>query len=262
MIKVSIITVNYNNCDGLKKTIGSVLEQKYENIEHIIIDGGSNDSSLEVIKSNADNRMYWVSEKDAGIYNAMNKGIKVSNGEYLLFLNSGDTLASSTTIQDICKELNGFDIVFGNLIINDYSTGTLKIWIKKYPEYLDFFYFINDTLPHSGGVFIKKTAFKEELGAYDEELKIVSDWKWFLLALFKYNLTYHYVATEIGNFDCGNGISSNHALVEKERAEVLNSDFKNLYRGLVNYWDFYNHNKKIISNPVLRMVRKIYRFVI
>lgn len=90
-MKFSIITINYNNCEGLEKTIQSVIEQSYKGYEYIVIDGGSTDGSIDIIKKYEPSITFWVSEKDSGIYNAMNKGIRHSTGEYLNFMNSGDT---------------------------------------------------------------------------------------------------------------------------------------------------------------------------
>ena len=92
MPKLSIITVNLNNCIGLQKTFDSLFEQIFKDFEQIVIDGGSTDGSRELIETNVDKISYWVSEKDSGIYNAMNKGIIKATGDYLLFLNSGDHL--------------------------------------------------------------------------------------------------------------------------------------------------------------------------
>ena len=89
-MKLSVITINFNNRDGLRKTIESVVNQTYNDFEYIIIDGGSTDGSVDVIKEYADRIDYWVSEPDKGIYNAMNKGIDVAKGEYCIFMNSGD----------------------------------------------------------------------------------------------------------------------------------------------------------------------------
>ena len=90
MKKISIITINYNNCEGLRRTIESVVNQTCRDFEYIIIDGGSTDGSVDVIKRYADNIDYWVSEPDKGIYNAMNKGIRMATGDYVQILNSGD----------------------------------------------------------------------------------------------------------------------------------------------------------------------------
>ena len=95
MKQISIITINYNNASGLEKTIRSVVEQIYNEYEYIIIDGASSDKSKEVIQEYQRYIDFWCSEKDSGIYNAMNKGIQKASGEYLLFLNSGDVLNNS-----------------------------------------------------------------------------------------------------------------------------------------------------------------------
>src|SRR5438552_2810029 len=97
MPQLSIITVNLNNAEGLEKTIQSVIRQQFSDYEYIIIDGASADGSVEVIKKFSDKISNWVSEKDSGIYNAMNKGIRLAAGNYLLFLNSGDTLCENST---------------------------------------------------------------------------------------------------------------------------------------------------------------------
>ena len=109
-MKLSIITVNLNNAVGLKKTICSVINQTFLDIEYIIIDGGSLDGSLEIIKEYEKKITYWVSEPDSGIYNAMNKGIMHANGEYLQFLNSGDWLVNDSIIEKFLKETTYCDL--------------------------------------------------------------------------------------------------------------------------------------------------------
>ncbi|MBQ3836958.1 MAG: glycosyltransferase, partial [Treponema sp.] len=106
---ISIITINYNNKDGLKKTIDSVAAQTFQGYEHIIVDGGSTDGSAEVIKDALKNKdyaahvSYWCSEKDGGIYPAMNKGVERAGGEYCLMLNSGDYLAGKSILEKAAK---------------------------------------------------------------------------------------------------------------------------------------------------------------
>ncbi len=103
MKKVSVITINYNNAQGLQKTIDSVISQTFKDYEFIIIDGGSTDESVDIIRKNSGKISYWVSEKDGGIYNAQNKGAKKASGEYCLFLNSGDFLMDSQTLEKVFK---------------------------------------------------------------------------------------------------------------------------------------------------------------
>ena len=100
-MKYSIITVNYNNKEGLRKTIESVVRQTYRDFEFIVIDGGSTDGSTDILKEYDEQINYWVSEKDSGIYNAMNKGIKKSIGDYLIFMNSGDCFYQNDVLETV-----------------------------------------------------------------------------------------------------------------------------------------------------------------
>ena len=108
--KLSIITVNLNNKAGLQKTIESVFSQTFTDYEYLVIDGGSEDGSKELIKKYENKFVYWVSEKDKGIFNAMNKGILKASGEYLLFLNSGDYFYDSAVLDDVFDKAASTDI--------------------------------------------------------------------------------------------------------------------------------------------------------
>lgn len=182
-MELSIITVNLNNRDGLKKTIDSVVCQTFRDFEWIIIDGGSTDGSKELIEQYAEHFAYWVSEPDKGIYNAMNKGIKVAKGEYCFFLNSGDWLCDNQVLNNLFSRSTQADIVVGNYYR---STGELlnavgELW-NGVKEEITLFTFFDYTIQHSGCAFIKRCLF-DEYGLYDEKLKINSDWKWFLQAI-------------------------------------------------------------------------------
>src|SRR5688572_24379508 len=113
--RISIISINLNNSAGLKKTINSVLAQTYQAIEFIIIDGNSTDGSVTQIKAVAEHLDYWVSEPDAGLYNAMNKGLTAATGNYVLFLNSGDYLVDKFAIEKLVSNSSGEDVIYGNL---------------------------------------------------------------------------------------------------------------------------------------------------
>ena len=115
-MKLSIVTINLNNVAGLHETIISVLNQSSADLEYIIIDGGSTDGSAELIKEYSDRIYYWVSEPDSGIYNAMNKGIRKASGEYLLFLNSGDALASDNIVEEVFRADHNEEILYLSLI--------------------------------------------------------------------------------------------------------------------------------------------------
>ncbi|SDS23332.1 Glycosyltransferase involved in cell wall bisynthesis [Gillisia sp. Hel1_33_143] len=225
---ISIITVNFNDLEGLKRTFKSVFNQTWKEFEYIVIDGGSNDGSAELISSQGSSINYWISEPDSGIYNAMNKGIGAANGEYLLFLNSGDELINSEILSNNYFQLKGKDVYYYNKNIYQASNN----YIRDMPSELTFSFLYSDSLAHQS-TFIKKTLF-EEIGLYDENLKIVSDWKFFIIAFYKFNASFEYVNNIITVFYLG-GASSDKALMMKERSEVITSDFSRIHEDFKNY---------------------------
>ena len=132
-VKLSIITVNLNNLEGLKRTYESVVCQTFTDYEWIVIDGGSTDGSREFIEQHQDKFAYWCSEPDKGIYNAMNKGIMRAKGEYLNFMNSGDCFASNDTLIRVLVDERNEDIIYGYIDIGGsvwYTTDSRYIvWI-------------------------------------------------------------------------------------------------------------------------------------
>ena len=173
-MRYSIITVNYNNKMGLIRTIESVEKQTCKDYEYIIIDGGSDDGSVEVMKKYKKNITYCVSEPDKGIYNAMNKGILKSVGEYLIFMNSGDCFHDECVLEDMSIAGEG-DILLGR--VANVDTGG-NVWsYNQEAETISMYHFFISTFPHQG-CFIKRVLFEEHL--YDETLKIVADWKLFM----------------------------------------------------------------------------------
>lgn len=174
-MKFSIISINYNNKEGLLRTIKSVINQTFRDFEYIIIDGGSTDGSLEIIKEYQDHLSYWVSEPDKGIYNAMNKGIRVSQGEYLNFMNSGDCFYNNNVLEEVSKLMDGSDFTIGKDYNQDPATG--NVFTTILPIRISMATFFMWTLPHQSA-FIRRLLFKETL--YDENLKIVADWKFYM----------------------------------------------------------------------------------
>ena len=174
-MKFSIITVNYNHRDGLIKTINSVINQTYRDYEYIIIDGGSDDGSQEVIKEYSDHISYWVSEHDNGIYNGMNKGIAQAHGTYINFMNSGDMFYSYDTLEKISNLMDDSDFVIGKDYNLDPNTG--EVFTTILPTRISMAAFYMWTLPHQSA-FIRRTLFKDS--PYDETLRIVADWKFYL----------------------------------------------------------------------------------
>lgn len=220
--RISIITINYNNKAGLQKTMDSVLNQSTKPFEFILIDGNSNDGSKDLISSHASQLTYWVTEPDRGIYHAMNKGILQANGDYLLFLNSGDSLVDTGVLEKINSEIDGSrDIYYGDILFEQ-ATKTRKI---VFPDQLSFSFFFTDNLSHQA-TFIKKSLF-DRFFYYNEDFKIVSDWEFMIYAICKENVSYKHINQLVTLYD-GSGYSSNtanYATVYAERAVSLQKYF-------------------------------------
>lgn len=189
-IKCSIITVCYNNKNGLIRTINSVKTQSYKNFEFIIIDGGSKDGSKDIIVENQELLSYWCSEYDGGIYQGMNKGIDKAKGEYCLFLNSGDCFAHQDVLKNIFDE-NDYNesILYGNIVRIRNNNKILLTYSSK----LTFRDFYNDTPAiHHQAAFIKRELFSK-YGKYREDTYINADWCFFFMAVVKNNVTTRYI---------------------------------------------------------------------
>ena len=212
---INIITINLNNKEGLKRTIESVINQTYfDKVNFIIIDGGSTDGSVDIIKEYRDKLYYWISEKDDGIYNAMNKGIKVSLDDYCLFLNSGDYLKENNALERVFPYLNGdYDLVYGNEIKLKDRYKNNSPYEAKYPDKLDESFFRRTSLPHQS-TFIKTELLKKH--KYDEGYKVISDWKFFRES-WKSGCKYIHVPFIISAYYCNGFSSQNLKLMEEEK---------------------------------------------
>lgn len=272
-MKLSIVTINYNNAEGLRKTLASVAAQTYRDIEHIIIDGGSTDGSVDIIKEYVrnvermnDERMnvVWSSEPDKGIYNAMNKGIEIALGrrivntdhttssnslnvnrstlnesqsDYIQILNSGDLLAAPDVTERMMNALHSFTrstlndkigipILYGNML-KSYDGKTIihrdTCGGDMYtPE--SFLYFYNGTLNHDCA-YIRRDLF-EKYGLYNEDMKICSDWEWYVRAIVLGGEKPVYTNIDVTIFDM-NGVSESYGknadIIKRERREYLES---------------------------------------
>lgn len=226
---LSIITINYNNAEGLQKTIDSVAAQTFQDFEFIVIDGNSSDNSVDSIK-NSNRITYWVSEKDNGIYDAQNKGILKATSNYLLFLNSGDILANTNVLQNVSPVLlGGKSFYYGNLILEKNSVKEKHLA----PTTIDIDFMLNNTFWHPC-VFIKAELFKT-FGLYNTSFKIAGDYEFFIRCLLKPHVTTEYVNEFITEFD-GNGISNDagqNELQSKEREKAWKLNVSELvYDGL------------------------------
>ena len=189
--KLSIITVCYNNRNGLQKTIESVVNQTFTDYEYIIIDGGSTDGTIDVIKANEKYINCWVSEKDNGIYDAMNKGIKMAHGEYCYFLNSDDCIAAPNTLEKIFAKLKPeTDIIYGNLaILKNEKLHNIAKFSKKITPYS---FYRHKVAIHHQASFIKRELF-QKYGLYSEKAKLISDWLFFFETIIVHKVKIQYI---------------------------------------------------------------------
>ena len=211
---LSVITINLNNKVGLQKTIDSIVSQSFRDFEWIVIDGGSTDGSKEMIERYSDHIAYWVSEPDTGVYNAMNKGIKVAKGEYVNFMNSGDCFASSTILSEVFATNHTADVIYGYMMRGsiDGEINNLSV-MKPNLSWIDLY---GDGLPHQS-TFIKRSLF-DRFGLYDESLKAVADWKFFVNAFVYHKATSEFVPKKISIYAEG-GISDVMGGEERRRVQ-------------------------------------------
>ena len=210
---ISIVTVSYNAVTTIEQTILSVLNQTYSNIEYIIIDGGSTDGTVDIIKKYTDKISYWVSESDKGIYNAMNKGIDCSTGDYILFCNADDTLYSSTTIEECACFIDDFvDVLYGDLIFK-YGEQLIKKESKSslddFKKYMPLFH---------PATFVKRNLLLDY--KFDESYRIAADYK-LLYELYVNNYTFKKIDLVVSIFNAVDGISNKNAILSiKESFKV------------------------------------------
>jgi glycosyltransferase involved in cell wall biosynthesis len=239
----------------LIETFESVIGQTFKNFEYLIIDGGSTDGSREFMASNSNHLTYWISEKDNGVYDAMNKGIKQANGDYLLFLNSGDSFFNLDTLSKLFSYKLYEDIVFGDVVWEKFDESGSRVH-QSFPKKITFEYLTKNSLPHQSS-FIKKTLF-ETVGTYDENCKIAADWAFFILAIYRYNCSYLHIDIPVSI--CGrDGIScspENQHQISFERDFILNKYFSSFIVELNDY-----HLLKIeyskLSNDYLELKRQL-----
>lgn len=195
-MRLSIITVNYNNREGLASTMRSVNEQTCKDFEYIVVDGASTDGSIDVIKQNQDFISKWVSEPDKGIYNAMNKAVKMATGDYCLFMNSGDTLFNPTTVEEIYKHKLEADFIEG--IISLRSRGDRLHYPDKVINFSFYRYKTNNY--HQASLIKRELLIKYP---YDENYRISSDMKFNINAIVVHNCSYSTIDVVIASYEGG-----------------------------------------------------------
>jgi glycosyltransferase involved in cell wall biosynthesis len=213
---ISIITVVYNGVTTLEQTMLSVIDQTYKNIEYIIIDGGSTDGTVDIIKKYEKHTAYWISEPDKGIYYAMNKGIEKATGEWINFMNSGDWFYSEFILNDIfMNEENTYsDVIYGSIYCNlkgkivHITPKKLKNIKKKFPFYHQASFVKRNVIPY-----------------FDTKFKIVADYDMFY-KLYNGGYVFKEINIDIAFYD-GNGLSSNNSYLLVTENFIVRKQYNN-----------------------------------
>ena len=226
-MKLSIITVTRNNLEGLRRTAESVAAQLWHDFEWIVIDGASTDGTKEFLQQLSPQPDWWKSEPDKGVYDAMNKGLSMARGEYLLFLNAGDALCGAYTLQECFHDFPEDDIVYGDAVF---------VYPKKektvvHPDRLSLYYFRHHSLCHQA-TFIRRVMLRE-CGGYSLRYTIVSDWRQWVVWMTE-GRSFRHLPLKVCRYMM-DGLSSKRRKVSKqEREEVFREVLPPLYCELMH----------------------------
>ncbi|MBS1580722.1 MAG: glycosyltransferase [Bacteroidetes bacterium] len=217
-MKVSVITVCYNAVAHIEETLRSVAVQDHPDIEHIVVDGGSTDGTPALVARHAERLAHVVSEPDRGVYDAMNKGLRLATGEVIAFVNAGDMMAGPGTVSGMVEafERHAVDAVYGDALMVDPNdiTRVRRFW--KGGAY-DRANFRKGWMPPHLGTYIRKRAY-DRLGGFDERLQVSADYELMFRFLYKHRLPALYVPGVVVRFRLG-GVS-NRSLAHIWRANV------------------------------------------
>ena len=255
MAKYTIITINYNNGKELCRTIESVINQTFRDIEYIVIDGGSTDESVDIIKQHASHINFWVSERDNGVYHAMNKALQHAHGEYVNFMNSGDSFYSPRVLEEIDRLIGDADILFGNVC--DPESGRIYGGVPVSSE-VTLLTLKKEILCHQG-TFYRRRIFDRY--PYDESLRLIADWKVNVQAIVLDHCKVKVVDTLVANYDLTGMSSTQSRLHEEERKRVMKELFPE--RILKDYEHLYTEREMPIVSllPELKKRGRVQKIV-
>lgn len=252
MKKLSIITVCKNDARNLEKTILSVISQSFKNFEYIIIDGDSNDDTIQIFNKYKSYISKFISEPDTGIFNAQNKGINYAKGEYLCFLNAGDYFTNAEILKKVFDNEPTADIIYGDI---NYKFSNGIIYRKRSFKKMTSLKFLIESLPHPS-CLIRKTVF-EKIGLMDEDYKISSDYEFFLRAIIRHKCSTQYISLPIAVFNL-EGLSSKNEHSHSAKTERNNIQQKNIDRKTLLFFRYF----RIPLIILLKKIRYFYYFVI
>lgn len=216
-MRLSIITVTLNNLAGLKRTRESIIGQTWHDFEWIVVDGGSQDGSVDFLRSLEIKPTWWVSERDSGVYNAMNKGVLHANGQYVIFMNAGDIFHSERTLEQIFNCNLSADVSYGD-------------WMRVYPRRSEFckapsplypFFFFYGNICQQA--MVVKTQLLKDSG-FNEDYRVIGDWaKWRQMMLE--GRSFCYIPVVVCDFQAETGLSETHASFADNEMKMLDGDF-------------------------------------
>ena len=230
----SVITINLNNRDGLRRTILSVVSQQFSDFEYIVVDGDSSDGSIDIIQGFQEHISKSLIGKDTGVYNAMNKGLSMATGEYVVFLNSGDEFKECETLKKVHDLTYNKDFVFCDIEIFNGDNGRIGLQ----PNFLSTRFLLTGMICHQS-IFAKRSLF-ESTGPFDESYRVYGDYEWLLRAVRKHNANYTHIP---------------HVLVRYEEVGLSNTTSKVLQR------QEKDSIQSIYFNGVLLYIYRFYRFL-
>ncbi|GHV71561.1 hypothetical protein FACS189420_7080 [Bacteroidia bacterium] len=253
---VSIITVTYNAQDSLEQTMQSVFSQTYPNIEYILIDGGSTDGTINIIKKYESKISLWVSERDKGIYDAMNKGIRLAKGELIGMINAGDFYEPDAVERMIEAAIQhtDYDIFHGNINLLNEDGSFFKL--KKPNTDLSRFY-KGMSLFHPT-LFVRRSVYKKQKGLYDINFKLAADFD-FILRNYLDGTDFYYLDQVIANFKQGGVSVKNKEMVNIECRDILykNGYKKEIVEPLFKKWNVIYRKQRILDTGYA-VVRKLF----
>ncbi len=247
---VSIVTICLNDAAGLARTIASVSRQTFSDRELVVVDGGSTDGSVDVIRANARAIADWVSETDAGIYEAQNKGVQRARGEWIVFLNAGDALATDDALERLFEGGAREDVLYGDVVWEDGADGR---HLDAQPDILTLDFFMRTNLPHQA-MALRRALF-ERLGPYDTDFRIAADYEFLLRSVVVHGATTRHIPVPVAVQVTG-GLSTRSESFATLRAERKLAREKALSPVLRAHWAAYLKAKR---GPILHFVRTAFR---
>jgi glycosyltransferase involved in cell wall biosynthesis len=255
---ISVITVNYNNAQGLDRTIKSVLSQDYSDKEFIIIDGGSSDGSVELISEVSSSLSYYCSEKDEGVFYAMNKGLEKAKGDYVIFMNSGDVYVNERSLQQLVQGTVGNpDFVYGNIYFEKANNERREVVFPDHPRFIHYFTLF---LPHQATLTKRKLFIQS--GGYDLRYRLSADSVFIWDHIINKGSTYSHVNAFVSICEHGGlstDVAKNDEVLKKERLLFLKEKFPLVYEDYLELHELKRAKKFAAQSKKASLIERVLR---